>query len=331
LTSCPAREVIHHMLNSLDGLAAEFEQHRARLRAVAYHMTGSLAEAEDAVQEAWLRLSRTDPAGIDNLPGWLTAVVARLCLDVLRARAVRPEDPARRRLPDPVLSGPDGVGPEQQALLADSVGLAMLVVLDTLSAAERTAFVLHDVFAVPFEDIARLAGRSTNAMKQLASRGRRRVRDGVPRPDPDPTRRRAVADAFFAAAREGDFDALLAVLDPDVVVRADLGPAQTLRTLRGAHAVAREAARFARLTQDVRPVLVNGGAGRIAIRGGAPFAVLGLTVADGRVAALDVIVGPHRLRALGISLTEVARPAGTAPLSAPGESSGGGNGRAGLR
>ena len=311
------------MLNSLEELAAEFEQHRARLRAVAYQMTGSLAEAEDAVQEAWLRLSRTDPAGIGNLTGWLTAVVARLCLDVLRSRAVRPEDPARRGLPDPVLSGPDSVGPEQQALLAESVGLAMLVVLDTLSAAERTAFVLHDVFAVPFEDIARLAGRSPSATKQLASRGRRRVRDGVPRPDPDPARRRAVADAFFAAAREGDFDALLAVLDPDVVVRADLGPAQTLQVLRGAPAVARQAARFARLAQDVRPVLVNGGPGRVAIRDGVPFAVLGLTVADGRVAALDVIVGPHRWRSPGIPLTEVAVGSG--------ESSGGGNGRPGLR
>ncbi len=282
------------MLNSPGELATAFERHRAHLRAVAYHLTGSLSDSDDAVQEAWLRLARTDPAGIDNLAGWLTTVVARLCLDMLRSRGARRED----SLPDPVVSGPGGAGPEQEVLLTDAVGLAMLVVLDTLSPAERTAFVLHDVFAVPFDDVARLTGRSTAAARQLASRARRRVRADVPPPDPDPVRRRAVADAFLAAARQGDFDALLLVLDPGVVVRADLGPSRTVQVLRGAQAVAREAARFARFAQDVRPALVNGGPGAVAIRGGAPFAVLGMTVAGGRIAALDVIADPGRLPSL---------------------------------
>ena len=201
------------MMNSPEELATAFERHRAHLRAVAYHLTGSLSDSDDAVQEAWLRLARTDPAAIGNLAGWLTTVVARLCLDMLRSRGARRED----ALPDPVVGGPDGgAGPEHEVLRADAVGLAMLVVLDTLSPAERTAFVLHDVFAVPFDDVARLTGRSRAAARQLASRGRRRVRTGVPPPDPDPVRRRAVADAFLAAAREGDFDALLRVLDPGV-------------------------------------------------------------------------------------------------------------------
>ena len=283
------------MLNSANEVAVAFERQRAHLRAVAYHLTGSLSEADDAVQEAWLRLSRTDPAVIDNLTGWLTTVVARLSLDHLRARTARREDAS---LPDPLVSGPDAVDPEHEVLRAEAVGLAMLVVLDSLSAAARTAFVLHDVFAVPFDDIARLLGRSPGAVKQLASRGRRRVRDGVPPADPDSGRRRAVADAFFAAARDGDFDRLLSVLDPDVVVRADLGPASALEILRGSDAVARQAERFARLAQEVRPVLVNGGPGAVALRGGTPYAVLGLTVAGGRVVALDVIAAPARLRTL---------------------------------
>jgi RNA polymerase sigma factor (sigma-70 family) len=272
----------------------EFEEHRPRLRALAYRMLGSVGEADDAVQEAWLRLRRTD--GVENLGGWLTTVVARICLNLLRDRR---EDPAGVHLPDPIVTGPD---PEQEAVLADSVGLALLVVLDTLSPPERVAFVLHDLFAVPYEEIGPLLERTPEATRQLASRGRRRVQE-APVPDPDLAQQREVVDAFFAAAREGNFDALVAVLDPDVILRADGGTARPGRSivLHGARAVAGQASiGAARFAPFLRPVLVNGAAGAVTVANGRLLSVLGFTVVRGRIVAMDVLYDLDRLAGVDI-------------------------------
>jgi len=284
----------------MEELTAQFEEHRPRLRAVAYRMLGSFAEADDAVQEAWLRLNRADTSEVENLAGWLTTVVARVCLNALRTRERRREEPLEVRLPDPVVSPAGGPDPEQEALLADSVGLALLVVLDSLGPAERLAFVLHDMFAVPFEDIAAMIERSPAATRQLASRARRRVRGEAPAPDPDLGRQRVVVDAFLAAARTGDFDALVAVLDPDIQLRSDGGPTRPRLTVRagGAHAVAGQAGGFRRFTGSLHPVLVNGAAGVAVLFHGRPFALMAFTVTGGRVAALDILLDPERLAEL---------------------------------
>jgi len=282
-------------------LAQRFQAERTHLRAVAYRMLGSISEADDAVQQTWLRLSRTDADRIENLGGWLTTVVARVCLNMLRSRTSRREEPLDVHVPDPVVSGADGVDPEQEALLADSVGLALLVVLDSLAPAERLAFVLHDMFAVPFEDIAAMVDRTPEAARQLASRARRRVqRDAAP-PDADLARQREVVDAFFAAARHGDFDALVAVLDPDVVLRSDGGgrPGATA-FLRGAAAVAGQALTFSHLSAFVRPALVNAAAGVVVAPRGRPTSVMGFTVRDGRIVEIDAISDPARLRRLDV-------------------------------
>jgi RNA polymerase sigma-70 factor (ECF subfamily) len=291
-------------MDERDWLAGRFEEHRTALRAVAYRMLGSLSEADDAVQEAWLRLGRSGAGGVENLGGWLRTVVARVCLDKLRSRRSRPEEPLGVRLPDPVLDRPGGVDPEHQALLADSVGLALLVVLDTLGPAERLAFVLHDLFAVPFEEIAPLLGRSEAAARQLASRARRRVRGAAPAPDADLGRQRAVVDAFLAAARDGDFDALVAVLDPDVVLRVDRGavPRGASREVRGAQAVVEQARTFAPLVASARPALVNGAAGVVVAPRGRPVAVAGFTIAHGRIVEIDLLADPARLRNLDLTV-----------------------------
>ena len=281
-----------------------FEEHRGHLRAVAYRMLGSLTEADDAVQDTWLRLSRSGGDQVQDLRGWLTTVVARVCLNMLRARNVRREEALGVRVPDPLVSTDAELQPEQEALLADSVGLALLVVLDTLSPAERLAFVLHDMFDLPFEDIAGLAGRTPAAVRQLASRARRRVKGaGVPDPDPDLARQREVVDAFFAAARGGDFDALVAVLDPRVVLRADTGAALPAAALlvHGAEAVARQAltglARvISRPALHLHPALVNGAAGVIVTMRGRPVTVVGFTVAGGRIVEIDAIADAERVR-----------------------------------
>jgi RNA polymerase sigma-70 factor (ECF subfamily) len=284
-------------------LAQQFEEHRGHLRAVAYKMLGSLSEADDAVQESWLRLSRSDASEVENLRAWLTTVVARVSLNVLRSRRTRREEPLDVRVPDPVVTRDDGTQPEHEALLADSVGLALLVVLDTLGPAERLAFVLHDMFGVPFEEIAEMVDRSPAAARQLASRARRRVQGAAPVPDPDLAAQRRVVDAFFAAARDGDFDALVAVLHPDVVSRGDGGPGASA-VVRGARQVAARALTFARLAPFVRPALVNGAAGAVVAPRGEPFSVLGFTVAGGRIVEIDAITDPERLRALDLAVLD---------------------------
>ena len=284
-------------------LAERFEEHRSHLRAVAYRMLGSATEADDAVQEAWIALSRTDTSDVANLRAWLTTVVSRVCLKVLRSRRSRREAPLEPHLPDPVLSREEGMDPEQQALMGDSVGLAMLVVLDSLAPAERVAFVLHDVFAVPFDEIAPVVGRTAAATRQLASRARRRVQ-GAPVPDVDLDGQWAVADAFLAAARSGDFERLLRVLDPDVVLRSDGGAAlpDMARLISGARAVAAEAMTYRRFAETATRVLVNGIPGGVAWRpDGSPFAVVALTVRSGRIAAIDVLADPDRLRQLELT------------------------------
>jgi RNA polymerase sigma factor (sigma-70 family) len=281
-----------------DRLTERFEENRAHLRGVAYRMLGSLSEADDAVQESWLRLSRSDTSGVDNLAGWLTTVVARVSLDMLRSRRSLREEPLEARLPEPIVTSVNGIDPEHEAVLADSVGLALLMVLDTLTPAERLAFVLHDMFAVSFAEIAPIVGRSPAAARQLASRARRRVRRATPTPDPDLARQREVVDAFRAASRDGDFDALLAVLDPDVVLRSDGGglrPDVPL-VVRGAPAVARRALGFAPLAPFGRPALVNGAAGVVVAPHGRPFAVLAFTVSRGKIVEIDVFVDPELLR-----------------------------------
>jgi RNA polymerase sigma-70 factor (ECF subfamily) len=280
-------------------LAARFEEHRPRLRAVAYRMLGSLNEADDAVQEAWLRLSRTDAGAVENLDAWLTTVVGRVALNMLRARNLRREESSSFQFPDPIVDSADGVDPEHEALLADSVGLALLVVLDTLSPPERLAFVLHDVFAVPFDEIAPIVDRSPEAARQLASRARRRIRAERAEPDVDLAGQREVVAAFLAAAREGDFERLVAVLDPDVVLRVDLGPVS--RELRGAAAVAGEAATFAGLGLDIRPATVNGVAGSVSFLDGRPFSIGAVTVRGGRIVELDILADPERLNDLDLT------------------------------
>ena len=278
----------------------EFEQHRQHLQAVAYRMLGSASEAEDAVQEAWLRVARADTDGVANLGGWLTTVVARICLDMLRARRARREDYVGSWLPEPVVVSVEN-DPEEQAVLADSVGLALLVVLDTLTPAERLAFVLHDMFGMPFEEIAPIVDRSEAATRQLASRARRRVHGATPALDPDLREQRRVVDAFLAAARGGDFDALLEVLDPDVVFRLDTGGIvpRARPPVEGAEAVAaRVLERGSRLAGLARPAIVNGAAGLIVAPGRRPFAVVGFTVVNGRIAEIDVIADPAKLRRL---------------------------------
>ncbi|HJQ46760.1 MAG TPA: RNA polymerase sigma factor SigJ [Amycolatopsis sp.] len=291
-------------MDERDWLADRFETHRTHLRAVAYRMLGSLTEAEDAVQEAWLRLSRSDSGAVENLGGWLTTVVGRVCLDMLRSRKAKREESLEARLPDPIVSGDGAVDPEQEVLLADSVGLALLVVLETLSPAERLAFVLHDMFAVPFDEIASIVDRTPAAAMQLASRARRRVRGSAPVPDPDLTRQRAAVEAFLAAARSGDFEALVAVLAPDVVLRADL--AGGTRVVHGAREVAGQAIMFNRVAAAPVSVhaLVNGAAGLVAVHDGKPLSVLGFTVVDGRIAEIDIVSDPARLSRLAVEVGE---------------------------
>ncbi|WP_204802721.1 sigma-70 family RNA polymerase sigma factor [Mycobacterium riyadhense] len=292
-------------MDDTEWLAERFEERRAHLRGVAYKMLGSLSEADDAVQETWLRLSRDRVSGVDNLTGWLTTVVGRVCLDVLRSRKVRREEPLDTRLPDPIVGRADGSDPEDEALLADSIGLALLVVLDTLSPAERVAFVLHDMFAVPFEEIAQIVDRSPSAARQLASRARRRVR-GAPVPDADLKLQREVVDAFLAAAREGDFEALVATLDPDVVVRADAGAlAPGLpREVRGARAAAQQALLFSHRAGFARPALVNGAAGVVAVSRGRPLSVMGFTIVGGKIVEIDILASAARLRRLNLAALE---------------------------
>jgi RNA polymerase sigma factor (sigma-70 family) len=287
-------------------LAASFEEHRTRLRAVAYRMLGSLNEADDAVQEAWLRLSRTDASEVENLGGWLTTVVARVSLNMLRSRHSRREEPIGVHVPEPIVDRADGTDPEHEALLADSVGLALLVVLETLSPAERLAFVLHDMFAVPFDEIAPIVDRSPDAARQLASRARRRVQVENTVPDADLRAQREVVEAFHAAARDGDFDRLVAVLDPDVVLRADLGPlpARGSREVRGAAAVAGQALTYSRLGLVMQPALINGAAGVVSIRDGQPFSVGGVTVRGGKIVEIDILADPARLRRLDLTILD---------------------------
>jgi RNA polymerase sigma-70 factor (ECF subfamily) len=286
-----------------DWLAERFEQDRRRLRAVAYRMLGSLTEADDAVQEAWLRLSRADPDEIENLSAWLTTVVARVSLNMLRSRSVRREEPLPARLPDPVVDRADGVDPEHEALLADSVGLALLVVLETLTPAERLAFVLHDMFGVPFDEIGRLVDRSPEAARQLASRARRRVRARPTAPDVDVNAQRALVEAFLAAARDGDFDALVATLDPDVVLRADGGALTALSAeAHGALEVARRAALWSRVDLTMHPALINGTAGVVVTRQDAVFAIASITVRDGRIAEMYFLADPERLARLDLAV-----------------------------
>jgi len=278
-------------------LARSFEDYRPHLRAVAYRMLGSLSEADDAVQDTWLRLSRSGADDVENLGGWLTTIVARVCLNMLRARSHRREEPLAVRLPDPVVVADGSAEPEQQALLADSVGLALLVVLDTLTPDERLAFVLHDMFALPFSEIAAMLGRTPAAARQLASRARGRIRGAEPpAPDASPARRREVVDAFFAAARQGDLDALVAVLHPDVVARADFGPRhpQISTEIHGAEAVAQQALAGQRPGARLHPVLVNAEPGVVVTVRGRPIAVMSFTVAGGRIAQINTIAGPAR-------------------------------------
>ncbi|HEX3489252.1 MAG TPA: sigma factor [Streptosporangiaceae bacterium] len=287
-------------MNQLDLLAERFEAHRARLRAVAYQTLGSASEADDAVQETWLRLSRTDPGRIENLGGWLTTVTGRVCLNMLQARR---DEPVGVDLPEPAASHPDGLDPEQRALLADSVGPAILVILHTLAPAERLAFVLHDVFAVPFEDVAAVVGRSPAAARQLASRARRRVQGVAPVSGTDLTRQRAITDAFLTAARDGDFDALLDALDPDVVVRAN-----GTEAVRGAAAVAGRAFPFTRTAQIALPAVINGTAGMVTAADGRPVTLIAFTITGAKIAAIDLIDSPGRIAAVDVAI--LSRQAG---------------------
>jgi RNA polymerase sigma factor (sigma-70 family) len=291
-------------MDERDWLAERFEEHRTRLRAVAYRMLGSLSEADDAVQEAWLRLSRTDASKVENLGGWLTTVVARISLNMLRSRDLRRQEPIGVRVPEPIVDRADGTDPEHEALLADSVGLALLVVLETLSPAERLAFVLHDIFAVPFDEIAPIVDRSPDAARQLASRARRRIQAENPVPDANLSAQREVVDAFLAAGRDGDFDRLVAVLHPDVVLRADFGPAGGSREVRGAEAVAGQAVTYSRLGLLTRPALINGAVGMVTTRDGQPFSVGGFTVRDGRIVAMDILADPERLAQLDLTVLD---------------------------
>lgn len=288
-------------MNEPDYLARRFEEHRTHLRAVAYRMLGSLGEVDDAVQEAWLRLSRADAGTIDNLGGWLTTVVSRVCLDMLRSRQSRREEPFATDAPEPAATASRGSSPEQEALLADSVGLALLVVLDRLTPAERLAFVLHDMFAVPFEEIAPIVGRSAEATRQLASRARRRVRGGGA-PDPDLARQREVVDAFMAALRAGDFEGLLAVLDPDLVVRADVSGAPT--ETRGAAVWAKGAVAYGHLAELTQSALVDGAVGVVVAPKGRLVRALRFTIVNDKIAEIEIIGNPVRLGDLDVSWAE---------------------------
>src|ERR671931_106874 len=284
-------------MNERDYLAERFEEHRGHLRAVAYRMLGSSSEVDDAVQEAWLRLSRADATSIDNLGGWLTTVVARVCLDMLRSRQSQREEPFSPDAPEPVASGTHGSSPEHEAVLADSVGLALLVVLDRLTPAERLAFVLHDMFTVPFEEIAPIVDRTPTAARQLASRARRRVRGAAPSPDADLGRQREIVDAFLAASRAGDFEALVQVLDPEVVMRVDTRAGERLR-LRGAEAVAATILERGRpFAPLARPAVVNGAAGAVVASGDKTISVVGFTVERDRIVAIDIVANPERIGA----------------------------------
>ncbi len=287
-------------MNERDWLAERFEQHRPRLRAVAYRMLGSTSEAEDAVQDAWIRLSRSKDDEIENLEAWLVTVVGRVALNMLRARNTRREQPLDFYVPDPIIDPADGTDPEHEALLADSVGLALLVVLEKLTPAERLAFVLHDMFAVPFEQIAPIVDRSPEATRQLASRARRRVRGAAPVPDADLTAQWEVVEAFIAAARDGDFDALVAVLDPDVVLRADGGPTGLSRHIRGAETVASQALFWARVDLTMQRALINGAAGIVTFLHGRPFSIGAVTVRNGKIAEIDFLADPERIARLDL-------------------------------
>jgi RNA polymerase sigma factor (sigma-70 family) len=289
-----------------DWLVERFEEQRPHLRAVAFRMLGSPSEADDAVQDTWLRVSGADTSKVENLSGWLTTIVARVCLNMLRARRAWREVPLGPHVPDPIVSPESGVQPEHEALLADSVGLALLVVLEALPPAERLAFVLHDMFGVPFDEIAPIVDRSPVAARQLASRARRRLRGAPTAPDASLPGQRTVVDAFFAAAREGDLEALVAVLDPDVVLRSDGGMARPFASieLRGARAVARRAISFAGLSPFVRPALVNGVAGVVVAPHGAAFSVMAFTVRGGKIVAIDSLADPERLRVLNLAFVD---------------------------
>jgi RNA polymerase sigma-70 factor, ECF subfamily len=293
-------------MDEREWLTERFERHRSHLRAVAYRMLGSVSEADDALQEAWLRIRAQDPARVENMQAWLTTVVGRVCLNMLRSRRARREEPSVH-VPDPVVSLDEDADPEHEALLAESVGLALLVVLDALTPAERLAFVLHDVFGVPFADIAGALDRSEAAAQQLASRARRRVR-GSPEPDPDLARQREVVDAFFAASRDGDFDALVAVLDPDVELRIDGGVlrAEASLILRGAEVVAGHTATYSRLYPFIRPALVNGAAGAVVAPHGQLFSVMAFTVTDGKITQIDALVDPDRLAQLDLTFPDAS-------------------------
>ncbi len=290
-------------MDERDWLANRFEENRPHLRAVAYRMLGSVSEADDAVQEAWLRLSRSDASAIENLGGWLTTAVARTCLDMLRSRRSRREEPLGPHVPEPIVSSDEGTDPEHEALLADSLGIAMLVVLETLAPAERLAFVLHDMFAVPFDEIAPIVGRSPAAARQLASRARRRVQGATAAQEADVARHREVVDAFLAASRGGDFDALLALLDPDVVLRADRAAVQAGATtdVRGAAAVART---FSGRARAARPAVVNGAPGAVWAPGGRPRVVFGFTIMGGRIVEIDILADPARLRRMDLTVLD---------------------------
>jgi RNA polymerase sigma-70 factor, ECF subfamily len=291
------------MMGEGEWLTERFQQHRSHLRGVAYRMLGSVSEADDALQEAWLRIRDQDPQSVENMQAWLTTIVGRVCLNTLRARRARHEQLSDVYVPDPVVSLEDGTDPEQEVLIADSVGLALLVVLDTLSPAERLAFVLHDVFGVPFADISAVLHRSEAAAQQLASRARRRVR-GSPQPDPDLARQREVVGAFFAASRDGDFGALVAVLDPDVELRIDGGALreEASLVLHGAQAVAAYSCTYSKLYPFVIPALVNGAAGAVVAPAGRVFSVMAFTVANGKIAQIDVLVDPERLGQLNLAI-----------------------------
>jgi RNA polymerase sigma-70 factor (ECF subfamily) len=293
-------------MDERDWLAERFEEHRPRLRAEAYRMLGSTSEADDAVQEAWIRLSRSNAGEIDNLEAWLVTAVGRVALNMLRSRRTRREEPLDARLPDPIVDRPDGIDPEHEALLADSVGLALLVVLETLTPAERLAYVLHDMFSVPFDEIGAILDRSPDAARQLASRGRRRIRGADTTSDADPAAQQEVVEAFLAAARDGDFDALVAVLDPDIVVREDTGSG-TLVEVRGAENVARRAMAASQLGLVARPALINGAAGWVSLLDGEGYAIGALTLRNGRITTMDILLDPARLARLDLTAFDSRR------------------------
>jgi RNA polymerase sigma factor (sigma-70 family) len=291
-------------MDQQEWLARQFEDHRPHLRAVAYRMLGSLSEADDAVQDAWVRLSRADSSEVENLGGWLTTIVARVALNMLRARKTRREQPLDVHVPDPIIDAASGTDPEHEALLADSVGLALLVVLETLTPAERLAFVLHDMFAVPFEEIAPIVERSPEAARQLASRARRRVRGTPTVPDADLNAQWEVVEAFLAAARKGDFDALVAVLDPDAVLRADGGLTGLSQQVQGAESIASQALVWSRVDLTMRRALINGAAGIVAFLHGRPFSIAAVTVRNGKIVEVDFLADPERIARLDLEVLD---------------------------